>query len=390
MHLAARTRRRLLPSVTIVALAAVLAACGGGSTGPSSTASGPPVSGGTIVYGADREPICLDPHNNGDMPQTYVARQFLDSLVSERPDGTVVPWLADSWTVSPDGLTYTFKIKQGVKFHDGTPLDAAAVKANFDQMLDPGNAIVDRHRLSEAVLRLIARRRSVDLRDEASNAVLGAAARAGAGVLRHRITQGDGPRSRRQLPVAGRDGTVHRQGVGARPERRTRSQCRLQLRARRCQASGAGLPRTRQLEVPGRRLRSIRGRAGPGCRHHLQPAATTECGAQGRSRTSCFRSSPTLVYRMGSRSTPPASPFTDTAVRQAFIHGANAEAAVKSAYFGVFNWEHGPAHVDDAVPRQRPARVLRARPSQGQPAARRRRLDPARRRRLSGPRTASN
>ena len=99
--------------------------------------AGNPVKGGTIVYGADREPACLDPHDNGDMPQTYVARQFLDSLVSERPDGTVVPWLADSWTTSPDGLTYTFKIKQGVKFHDGTPLDAAAVKANFDQMLDP-------------------------------------------------------------------------------------------------------------------------------------------------------------------------------------------------------------------------------------------------------------
>ena len=120
-----------------VALVLLLAGCGGGSNGTSPTAAGPPVSGGSIVYGADREPTCLDPHNNGDMPQVYVARQYLDSLVSERPDGTVVPWLADSWTTSPDGLTYTFKIKQGVKFHDGTPLDAAAVKANFDQILDP-------------------------------------------------------------------------------------------------------------------------------------------------------------------------------------------------------------------------------------------------------------
>src|SRR5689334_9459115 len=120
-----------------VALVLLLAGCGGGSNGTSPTAAGPPVSGGSIVYGADREPTCLDPHNNGDMPQVYVARQYLDSLVSERPDGSVVPWLADSWKVSPDGLVYTFAIRSGVKFHDGTPLDAAAVQANFEQILDP-------------------------------------------------------------------------------------------------------------------------------------------------------------------------------------------------------------------------------------------------------------
>jgi hypothetical protein len=127
------------PGLAVLAIALLLAGCGGSNSGgtSSSTTAGPPVSGGSIVYGADREPTCLDPHNLGDMPQTYVARQYLDSLVSEKRDGTVVPWLADSWTISPDGLTYIFKIKQGVKFHDGTPLDAAAVKANFEHMLDP-------------------------------------------------------------------------------------------------------------------------------------------------------------------------------------------------------------------------------------------------------------
>src|ERR1700704_4566540 len=117
---APRTARRALPSLAALAVAIVLAGCGSNSTSSSAT-SGPPVKGGSIVYGADREPTCLDPHNLGDMPQTYVARQFLDSLVSEKRDGTVVPWLADSWTISPDGLTYTFKIKQGVKFYGGTP-----------------------------------------------------------------------------------------------------------------------------------------------------------------------------------------------------------------------------------------------------------------------------
>ncbi|GAA3564671.1 ABC transporter substrate-binding protein [Amycolatopsis ultiminotia] len=96
-----------------------------------------PVRGGSITYAADREPTCLDPHNNGDMPQTYVARQYLDSLVSEEKGGKIVPWLASGWTISPDGRTYDFRLKPGVRFTDGTPLDAAAVVANFDQILDP-------------------------------------------------------------------------------------------------------------------------------------------------------------------------------------------------------------------------------------------------------------
>jgi peptide/nickel transport system substrate-binding protein len=126
-------------ALAAVATVSALAACGGGSGvgAGAATASAGPVRGGTIIYGADREPTCLDPHNNGDMPQTYIARQYLDSLVSELPDGRVVPWLATSWKVSKDGLHYTFQLKQGVRFHDGEPFDAAAVKANFEQMLDP-------------------------------------------------------------------------------------------------------------------------------------------------------------------------------------------------------------------------------------------------------------
>ncbi len=140
---------RLLSLVVTGAAAVALAACGGGSStaadvptagsgaGAPEPPAGKPVQGGTIVYGTDREPTCLDPHNLGDMPQTYIARQFLDSLVSMQPDGTVVPWLADSWEVSEDGLQYTFKLKKGVKFTDGEPFDAEAVKANFVQTLDP-------------------------------------------------------------------------------------------------------------------------------------------------------------------------------------------------------------------------------------------------------------
>ncbi|HUC01258.1 MAG TPA: ABC transporter substrate-binding protein [Solirubrobacterales bacterium] len=142
---------RLTSLLAVGAAAVALSACGGGSSTAADLSTGGgvgegagakavegnPVEGGSIVYGTDREPTCLDPHNLGDMPQTYVARQFLDSLVSMQPNGDVVPWLADSWTISDDGLQYTFKLKKGVKFTDGTPFDAEAVKANFEQTLDP-------------------------------------------------------------------------------------------------------------------------------------------------------------------------------------------------------------------------------------------------------------
>jgi peptide/nickel transport system substrate-binding protein len=135
----------------LAALTAVLSACGGSKStaAAANTTSvvgvgagakkveGNPVKGGTLVYGTDREPTCLDPHNFGDMPQTYVSRQYLDSLVSMQPDGTVVPWLATSWDISKDGLTYTFHLKKGVKFTDGTDFNADAVVANFKQILDP-------------------------------------------------------------------------------------------------------------------------------------------------------------------------------------------------------------------------------------------------------------
>jgi peptide/nickel transport system substrate-binding protein len=126
-----------LPGLALLAAAVLAAGCGGSSGATGTAASGTPVRGGTAVYGADREPTCLDPHNLGDMPQTYIARQYLDSLVSELPDGRVVPWLATSWKVSDDGLHYTFRLKRGVRFTDGEPFDAAAVKANFEQILDP-------------------------------------------------------------------------------------------------------------------------------------------------------------------------------------------------------------------------------------------------------------
>ncbi|AFC84719.1 ABC transporter substrate-binding protein [Frateuria aurantia] len=96
-----------------------------------------PWQGGTLVYATDREPLCLDPHVLGDMPQVFVASQYLDSLVSMDARGDIHPWLATDWSVSADGLSYTFHLRKDVHFTDGTPFNARALKANLDQITDP-------------------------------------------------------------------------------------------------------------------------------------------------------------------------------------------------------------------------------------------------------------
>lgn len=119
----------------IVAFCAALAGCDKGAS--AVTRSTQPVSGGTLIYATDREPTCLDPHVAGDMPQVFVAQQYLDSLVSMDAEGHIGAWLAKSFEVSADGLDYTFHLRNDVHFTDGTPFNAAAVKANLDHMANP-------------------------------------------------------------------------------------------------------------------------------------------------------------------------------------------------------------------------------------------------------------
>ena len=116
---------------------AAVAGCGGSTQAAVGGASAKPVYGGTLVFATDREPVSLDPAVGGDQPQSLIARAFLDSLVHQDVDGTIRPWLVRSWTISPDGLAYTFHLRTDVHFTDGTPFDAAAVRANFAYWLDP-------------------------------------------------------------------------------------------------------------------------------------------------------------------------------------------------------------------------------------------------------------
>jgi peptide/nickel transport system substrate-binding protein len=88
----------------------------------------------TLVFGTDVDPIILDAALSIDASGARIERQIFESLVGLAPGGTrVVPKLATSWRPSGGGRTWTFFLRQGVKFQDGTPLDAAAVCFNFER-----------------------------------------------------------------------------------------------------------------------------------------------------------------------------------------------------------------------------------------------------------------
>jgi peptide/nickel transport system substrate-binding protein len=89
------------------------------------------------VYGLTLAPSGIDPHVNASSELGIPLTSVYDTLVWQDLDGTFVPGLAESWEVSPDGLIYTFHLRRGVTFHDGTPFNAHAVKSNLDRIVDP-------------------------------------------------------------------------------------------------------------------------------------------------------------------------------------------------------------------------------------------------------------
>src|SRR5690349_17882775 len=102
-------------SVAALSCVALLAACGG-NDGRTTAGASAPVRGGTLTAVVPQPGPCLDPQVTGTDPQVIVMHQVLDNLVYENAAGGIEPWLAKSWTVSPDGLVYTFTLRDDVKF----------------------------------------------------------------------------------------------------------------------------------------------------------------------------------------------------------------------------------------------------------------------------------
>ena len=145
-------------TVMIGVLSPLLAACGGssatktpasttgsgssgsatGTSAPAATAAqGNPVSGGTLILGYN-EPPTMDPRVSGATIAWRLFYNIFDPLVVQAENGGgFVQGLATKWEVEADGKAYTFTLRTGVKFHDGTDFNADAVKYTFDSILDP-------------------------------------------------------------------------------------------------------------------------------------------------------------------------------------------------------------------------------------------------------------
>jgi peptide/nickel transport system substrate-binding protein len=149
-------KKRLLTAAfsSLLALSMVLAGCGGSqetqqsannqqTQQPAPAAEQPSQKGPKqLIVGRGGDSVGLDPITVTDGESFKVTENIFDTLVSYKEENTeVVPGLAESWEVSPDGLTYTFKLRQGVKFHDGSDFNAEAVKFNFDRWMDKNNPL---------------------------------------------------------------------------------------------------------------------------------------------------------------------------------------------------------------------------------------------------------
>ena len=123
---------RSLVSLSL-AVALALAGCEQ-PAGPQATGGAPaqPQTGGVLRVAFDGDPNCIDPQQAGNNTALNVGRQLVDSLTDQDPQSAeILPWLAQRWEVSDDSRQFTFHLREGVTFADGSPLDAAAVKANF-------------------------------------------------------------------------------------------------------------------------------------------------------------------------------------------------------------------------------------------------------------------
>ena len=127
-----RGKKRWL--LVAAALALALGGCGGDDEGDQASGGGGGKSGGTLVFAGAADPVVIDGALVSDGESIRVVTQIFETLIGLKPGTTdLVPALATKWEVSPDAKSYTFTLRDGVKFTDGTDFNAEAVCANFDR-----------------------------------------------------------------------------------------------------------------------------------------------------------------------------------------------------------------------------------------------------------------
>ncbi len=116
------------------ALAVTLAVAAGCGRGPEREAG---AARDTLIFAAPADATTLDPHNTTDTESDQVIGMVFEGLLGFDEQMKIVGRLAETWSVAPDGVTWTFNLRKGVTFHDGTPFTADAVRATFARVLDP-------------------------------------------------------------------------------------------------------------------------------------------------------------------------------------------------------------------------------------------------------------
>jgi peptide/nickel transport system substrate-binding protein len=132
---------RIRPRPTLVVLALVL--IGSLLAASAAPAAETPRRGGILLAVIGADPPSLDPHQESTFANIELVAPLYSTLLQLDPYKypKIIGDLATEWKISPDGLTYTFKIHPGVKFHDGSPLSAADVKASYDKIIFPPQGV---------------------------------------------------------------------------------------------------------------------------------------------------------------------------------------------------------------------------------------------------------
>ncbi len=143
-------KRKLFTRISAMVMLAsllLLTACGGNNNTGNNAQNPDDGDGGNtatvsqdFTYVCGTEPTTLDPHMVNDNATARISCQIFETLVYRDTNSAIQPGLAESWTTSDDGTVWTFKLREGVKFHDGEPFNAEAVKFNIERIQDPETA----------------------------------------------------------------------------------------------------------------------------------------------------------------------------------------------------------------------------------------------------------
>lgn len=139
-----RSAWRRIAGCFLIAASVLLAACGGGepaqpSASPPASGDAPSATGGTLTIALEADFPSLDPLRLTNMAERQVALAIMDPLFDLDAQGGIKPVLATGYEILDEGRRYRIALRDGVRFHDGTPFDADAVVVNMERLRDPAN-----------------------------------------------------------------------------------------------------------------------------------------------------------------------------------------------------------------------------------------------------------